>query len=364
MNSFKGNSGSGNANDYIVLVGNDHNMQVTAQNYNPGGVNDKRANPFDTFAITNSGVKGTPNQLAGVITGTGLQSVKKPNGETYPLQGTSEPVVTVVAYESVYEVNITATLDDTDNSGDALSKQLVLEGIPSGAKVIYNGAELSVVDGKVTFNSALSSDGTKVEAKLTISGAGDADFDLKAQAQSHDLDDSALVAKGEDSASVHSGVAGNDSLLGGDDSDLLFGGAGNDTLSGGKGEDKLYGGKGNDTLLGGEGDDLFVWNKGDEGTKNAPARDVITDFGNGKDVLDLSDLLQGETNATLSNYLGASTETVNGKVSTVLNISTTGHLGTEGANQKIVLEGVQMDTSDQAKLVQDLISQGKLQTDY
>lgn len=80
-------------------------------------------------------------------------------------------------------------------------------------------------------------------------------------------------------------------------------------------------------------------------------------------MLDLSDLLQGENKSNLSDYLGASTETVNGKSTTVLNISTTGHLGSEGANQKIVLEGQNYDTTDQAKLVQDLISQGKLHVD-
>jgi hypothetical protein len=57
---------------------------------------------------------------------------------------------------------------------------------------------------------------------------------------------------------------------------------------------------------------------------------------------------------------------VNGRVSTVLNISSNGHLGADGvsgADQKIVLEGLQLDTSDQAKLLQDLISQGKLHVD-
>ena len=54
------------------------------------------------------------------------------------------------------------------------------------------------------------------------------------------------------------------------DSDRLFGHEGNDTLNGGAG---------NDTMSGGEGADVFVWNGG---------RDVITDFENGDDRIDLS----------------------------------------------------------------------------
>lgn len=162
------------------------------------------------------------------------------------------------------------------------------------------------------------------------------------------------------------GGAGNDILFGQGGNDTLLGGEGNDILYGGAGNDILVGGAGNDILIGGDGDDLFVWYRGDEGTTKAPAVDVVKDFGNGHDVLDLSDLLQGENASNLSSYLGASTETVNGKVSTVLNISSNGHLGADGvsgADQKIVLEGLQLDTSDQAKLLQDLISQGKLHVD-
>ena len=143
---------------------------------------------------------------------------------------------------------------------------------------------------------------------------------------------------------------GNDELQGGEGNDILYGQGGNDTLLGGSGDDILYGGAGNDT---------FVWRLGDQGTNTAPANDVVKDFGNGNDKLDLSDLLQGENDGNLNNYLSATQETVNGKLSTVLNISTTGHLADQGADQKIVLEGVVGDEGA-AKLVQDLIAQGKL----
>jgi Ca2+-binding RTX toxin-like protein len=81
-----------------------------------------------------------------------------------------------------------------------------------------------------------------------------------------------------------SGLAGNDSLVGGSGNDSLLGGAdndsieakqGNDTLEGGAGNDTLYGGGDNDTLLGGTEDDYLF---GDAGTDSL-------DGGNGNDFL-------------------------------------------------------------------------------
>jgi VCBS repeat-containing protein len=68
--------------------------------------------------------------------------------------------------------------------------------------------------------------------------------------------------------------------------------------------DLLVGGLGNDTLTGGTGTDVFKWGGGESGA------DTITDFkfgsvANGGDVLDLRDLLTGEssTGASLDAYL-------------------------------------------------------------
>ena len=172
---------------------------------------------------------------------------------------------------------------------------------------------------------------------------------------------------GEDGDDILYGGTGNDILDGGAGNDLLVGGAGNDTLSGGTGNDRLLGGQGNDTLIGGDGDDVFVWSKGDQGTIAAPATDVVKDFGNGNDKLDLSDLLQGEQNVTdLSKFLHIDREGAN----TVLKVSSSGGLSTTGANfdQKITLEGVAWndpgnDATAQNNLIKQLIAQGKLVVD-
>ena len=60
------------------------------------------------------------------------------------------------------------------------------------------------------------------------------------------------------------------------------GGIGNDTLEGGPGADYLRGGPDNDSLAGGEGDDTFSFAPGS-------GDDIVLDFGNGEDAIDLSD---------------------------------------------------------------------------
>ncbi len=174
---------------------------------------------------------------------------------------------------------------------------------------------------------------------------------------------------------------GNDKLYGGDGNDILYGQGGNDELYGGQGSDTLHGGLGNDLLIGGEGDDIliggagndtFKWGAGDAGTAALPAVDVVRDFGvggsdpNGKDVLDLGSLLQGEeaSDADLTKFLNITKDGAD----TVVKISSTGVLGSDGAgfDQKIILEDVDLtsgNSADQSQLIKQLIQQGKITMD-
>ncbi|UDM16411.1 retention module-containing protein [Vogesella sp. XCS3] len=119
--------------------------------------------------------------------------------------------------------------------------------------------------------------------------------------------------------------------------------AGDNTFNGGPGDDYMIGGKGNDTLTGGAGKDTFVWHLGDGGSPGAPVRDTITDFNRSEgDVLDLRDLLQNESPATLDKYLHF---TASGG-DTLIQVSSAG--GFSGSNyaaaadQEILLKGVTM----------------------
>jgi Ca2+-binding RTX toxin-like protein len=84
------------------------------------------------------------------------------------------------------------------------------------------------------------------------------------------------------------GNSGDNGLYGGNGKDILEGRSGNDVLKGGGGDDKLVGGMGRDTLQGDAGSDVFVFNSTAESGNTAATRDVIVDFQNGADHIDLS----------------------------------------------------------------------------
>jgi Ca2+-binding RTX toxin-like protein len=81
------------------------------------------------------------------------------------------------------------------------------------------------------------------------------------------------------------GTSGNDTLSGTSSSEIINGLAGNDRLSGNGGNDTLDGGAGRDVLTGGAGADIFRFSNAAHSTE--AARDRITDFTHGQDLIDL-----------------------------------------------------------------------------
>ncbi|MGB1173734.1 MAG: type I secretion C-terminal target domain-containing protein, partial [Marinobacterium sp.] len=125
------------------------------------------------------------------------------------------------------------------------------------------------------------------------------------------------------------------------------------------------GGAGNDTLTGGLRDDVFAWNLADADGGN----DTITDFCNGADKIDISDLLTDTTG--LEALLSASDITVtesNGN--TIISVA-----ASNGVSQDITLQGVTVDqitsgnygsyneSNDLGNVINDLVNSGKLITD-
>jgi Ca2+-binding RTX toxin-like protein len=159
-------------------------------------------------------------------------------------------------------------------------------------------------------------------------------------------------------------------ITGGAGADSITGGAGNDTITGGAGNDMLIGGVGNDTITSGLGADTFIWKLGDGGSIGIPVTDAITDFNLdsvalGGDVLDLRDLLVGESAGNLANFLHF--EKAGGD--TVVHVSATGGFSggfTAVADVQIItLSAVDLVTgfaNDQA-IITDLLSKQKLITD-
>lgn len=174
-----------------------------------------------------------------------------------------------------------------------------------------------------------------------------------------------------DGRDVLQGGVGNDTLNAEAGNDLLEGGSGSDTLSGGNGLDRLVGGADTDTLSGGAGADTFVWQLADRGAPGTPITDTVTDLDSvaNSDKLDLRDLLQGEiANPAMQNldgYLHFEKDGLN----TIVHVSSTGGFSTgysiSAEDQTIVLQNVDLVgslTTDQA-IIQNLLNQGKLQTD-
>lgn len=165
---------------------------------------------------------------------------------------------------------------------------------------------------------------------------------------------------GTDGSDVLIAGDGGHMLDGGAGSDRLEGGNGSDTLIGGLGDDFLIGGLGDDTLTGGAGNDTFIWASGDTG------HDVVLDFGQtvgDRDVLDLSDLLDFSGAPSSGNLLGSYIDMSFAGGNTLIEVSSTGNLGSTGPDQTITLQGVDLSVGGSlstASIIDDMLGNGTL----
>ncbi len=304
----------------------------------------------------------------------------------------------------VYDIRITA--DDGFRLNLGGHTVAILDDIQSPTTRVYTG--VPVVGGMTALELLYWEQGGNAQLRVEFKLSGTADSTYKllssdslplfSDANAPTLTDTQHIVAGSttgtyqiQTGSTIDGGVGNDNITGAAGSDKLTGGTGNDTLNGGAGDDILIGGAGNDILIGGSGHDVFRWQLADRGTAGTPARDVINDFDNASysgDVLDLRDLLVGETHAAnvvslpgaigtnnaititadtgnLGNYLHFSL--VGGN--TVVEVSSTGGFSggyAAGAvDQVITLNGVNLIgsfTSDN-QVLNDLLQRGKLVTD-
>ena len=136
--------------------------------------------------------------------------------------------------------------------------------------------------------------------QIVYSGARDATIDLRAATLAYEeggggrvsfaygVHGGFTIANGVTIEQARSG-SGNDTLFGNDAANLLSGGDGKDAINGGGGADTIVGGRGADTLTGGAGADLFQFLTNQDSGLGLN-RDVITDFQQGSDKIDLSAL--------------------------------------------------------------------------
>lgn len=118
----------------------------------------------------------------------------------------------------------------------------------------------------------------KADFNVMVGGKGDDYFRVDKGVGLIATGDGDNIVRGGKFNDVVIGGRGSDDIKGNGGNDQLFGGAGSDKIQGGAGKDLIDGGKHNDTLTGGLGADTFAFSHG---------RDVITDFRNDVDKIEL-----------------------------------------------------------------------------
>jgi Ca2+-binding RTX toxin-like protein len=169
-------------------------------------------------------------------------------------------------------VNASAAVD-LFNSG-TIGGRAGLQSIDSiGLKVTNSGTIFATdptqgaIEAETAANLTIRNSGQLLSAGLAVNCGTGADKLVNTGS----IDGDVLLGAGND---LYRGTRGT---VNGD----VYGGDGNDTLIGGVGNDRIDGGRGDDELRGNNSRDTFVFHRGD-------GNDLVADFANGKDRLDLS----------------------------------------------------------------------------
>ncbi|MEM7505253.1 MAG: matrixin family metalloprotease [Pseudomonadota bacterium] len=189
---------------------------------------------------------------------------------------------------SEVELKIERSLDDLTVNGNSRDNTIfggdtneTLNG-GSGNDLLSGGRGRDRLDGGSGTDTATYEDASaRVRADLqnTLSGQGEAAGDSFASIEN-------LI--GSRSSDNLRGNAADNRIEGGIGADHLFGRAGEDVLRGQNGADRLQGNSGADDLGGGQGADTFIYNLLTDSRVGVIRRDVISDFGNGNDIVDLA----------------------------------------------------------------------------
>ena len=193
-----------------------------------------------------------------------------------------KPLISVSDLLIISLTIVTVIIVLTKNHGDegfdlyGSSGADTLTGDP-GDNLIWGGAGADIIDGGDgldTLDYGGSDAGVRVNLAENTAAGGHAEGDSITNfehIQGSAFDD---ILTGDSGINILIGSAGDDTVDGAGANDSLRGGDGADFLSGGMGADRLKGGKDNDT---------FIFLAGDDST------DIIADFTNGEDLIDLAD---------------------------------------------------------------------------
>lgn len=180
-------------------------------------------------------------------------------GVALGLTGLSLSSMGVASGQSVWRVRNSTTSEQTvvlqstsQGNGNNGGVSIVIK-VPAGSDFFIPSSNVG--------NHKLFLNGQQVSAVKVL---GDTAFDLNGQ--------------------VGDGVAGNDTINGGDGNDTIYGNGGNDTINGGNGDDTIDGGDGNDSIYGGPGLDNIIGGAGNDALSGDDDADFM-DGGTGNDIL-------------------------------------------------------------------------------
>jgi large repetitive protein len=402
LNTLFNTSGNAAANDVSLSGISRTGGVVTVNHNNPGGTGD------DGVGVTGGDASGTVDNLETLVV--------RFNAATHPrgVQGVSFVISANISNLEAAATGLVSSLTYTvfDVAGAQIGQfYSVAEGTVAVPAEFSNIGRVEVqansaADARITsvsFSSINSNTAATAVAPVEVGYTlTDADGDtssstltLRIMSNNQFGDGADNTLAGTNSNDRIDGGAGNDNITGGLGNDLLLGGLGNDTLdggdgidelragqgadvlSGGNGNDILVGGVGNDTLTGGAGADVFRWEFADRGIAGTPTIDTVADFTTaaGGDVLDLRDLLQGESaqpngSNNLLNYLHIEQSGGNTLIQVSANGGFSSGFNAGATDQTIVLQGVDVraslglaGTATDAQVIAALINQGKLITD-
>ncbi|HEX8442665.1 MAG TPA: M10 family metallopeptidase C-terminal domain-containing protein [Allosphingosinicella sp.] len=228
-------------------------------------------------------------------------------GGAYGDFGLSQGVFTVMSYNDGYDLRPDGTKspDDSKDNGwvgtlSPLDIAVIQDkyGVNEEYRTGNDTYVIKDVQEKGTFYASIW-DGGGVD-EIVYEGARNTVVDLRAATLKYEeggggrvsyatgIHGGFTVANGVTIENARSG-AGNDTVNGNDVANKLSSGAGNDTVNGFGGDDTISGGAGKDILTGGAGKDTFLFAElADSGV--GVDRDVITDFVDGEDVIQLDSL--------------------------------------------------------------------------
>lgn len=171
--------------------------------------------------------------------------------------------------------------------------------IDAGAGIDLYDAQAGVFKAVINLDN-VAHDRAPFKAAGTDAVAANTAFGLSVAGPNTDTIRGFENANGGTGDDVIYGSAAANHLRGMDGADVLYGYAGNDVLDGGAGADELYGGAGKDILTGGTEADVFLYFMTTDSGTTAATRDVITDFQDGVDLIDLSKIDANTKNAPLT----------------------------------------------------------------